>query len=89
MRSLIAYAIMALKNWTAAGSMGGAQMITSPHRFLDCIFAEIMRGFTATGFRTVRDTRAVSPTCWGPPSSRRDRILETDLTSAIGLSTTV
>jgi hypothetical protein len=51
---LIANAIMALKNWKVTGSIGGAQMLTLPRHFTVCIFVEIVRGFPATGFRTVR-----------------------------------
>jgi hypothetical protein len=53
MRSLIAYASMALKNWNVTGSIDGAHVLTLPRHFLGCFFAEIMRGFTATAFRTV------------------------------------
>ena len=38
MRSLIAHASMALKNWNVTGSIGGAQVLTLPRHFLGCFF---------------------------------------------------
>jgi hypothetical protein len=54
MRSLIACAIMAIRNWKVTGSIGGTQVLTLLRHFPAGISAGIMPEFTAMNFWTQR-----------------------------------